>query len=86
MHVEARRKPYLVTVHPEGRWWHIRVPELGHGAVSQALTLNEVPDQARDLISLWLNAPAARVRFRILRRSGQRPAWADTLRAAHSRD
>lgn len=68
-----RVRPYVVTVHPEGRWWHIRVPELN--TVSQALTLQEVPNQARDLISVWLDTRPETVHFIVKRRSGLRPGW-----------
>lgn len=68
-----RARPYLVAVHPEGRWWHISVPELG--TASQATTLAEVPDQARDLISVWLDSRPETVRFIVKRRSGLRPGW-----------
>ena len=69
-----RARPYVVTVHPDGRWWHIRVPELN--TVSQALTLQEVPSQARDLISVWLDTRPDTARFIVKRRSGLRPGWA----------
>lgn len=75
MRTRPQRRPYLVTVYPEGRWWHIRVPELGPGAVSQALSLHEVENQARDLIAVWLDIEPHRFKIIIKRRSGLRPAW-----------
>lgn len=86
MRATVQRRPYLATIHPEGRWWHIRVPELGSGAVSQAARLTEVDDQVRDLISVWLDVPPDRVRFRTVRRSGLRPGWSDSLLAAYRRE
>ncbi len=85
MHTSARRRPYLVTVHPDGRWWHIRVPELPH-AVSQALQLRDAPTQARDLIASWLDVPAAQVKVIVRRRGGLQFGWSDALRAAHGID
>jgi hypothetical protein len=71
----SRVRPYLVTVHPDSRWWHIRVPELD--IVSQALTLREVPAQSRDLIALWQECPPDRIRVIVRRRGGIRAGWTD---------
>ncbi len=68
-----RARPYIVTVHPDGRWWHIRVPEFG--TASQAITLHEVPTQARDLIATWLDIAPERIRIIVRRRSGIRAGW-----------
>ncbi len=82
MRSRVQRRPYLVTVHPEGRWWHIRVPELGPGAVSQALRLRDVESQARDLIASWLDVDADRAHIIVKRRRGLRPMWDDSLHAS----
>ncbi|WP_067196304.1 hypothetical protein [Microbacterium sp. XT11] len=74
-----QRKPYLVTVHPEGRWWHVRVPELGPAAVSQALKIRETEHQARDLIATWLDVEPHRFHVIIKRRSALHPMWSDSL-------
>ncbi len=79
MRTRPQRRPYLVTVHPEGSGWHIRVPELGPGALSHALTLRDVEGQARDLIAVWLDVEPERFRIIIKRRSGLRPMWSDSL-------
>ena len=75
MHATARRRPYIVTVHPDGRWWHILVPELG--IASQALQLGKIDRQARDLIGGWLEVPSEHVRIIIKRRGGLRFGWPD---------
>lgn len=40
----------------EGRWWAITIPELGADAVTQAKRLEDVADEARDYISVTLDA------------------------------
>ncbi len=79
MRSRVQRRPYLVTVHPEGRWWHIRVPDLGPGAVSQALSLREVESQARDLIAVWLDVEPDRFKIIVKRRGALHPMWSDSL-------
>lgn len=61
-----RSRPYRVTVHRDGRWWHVRVPELG--IATQAHNLAEVPAQARELIGVWIGAQPAIVRVTVHRR------------------
>lgn len=79
MRTRPQRQPYLVTVHPEGRWWHIQVPDLSPGAVSQALSLREVESQARDLIAVWLDVQPDRFKIIVKRRGTLHPMWSDNL-------
>ena len=81
MRTRPQRRPYLVTVHPEGRWWHIKVPDLGPSVVSQALSLREVESQARDLIAVWLGIGPDRFRIIVKRRGALHPVWSDSPQA-----
>lgn len=75
MRSRVQHRPYRVTVHPEGRWWHIQAPDLGPGAVSQARSLREVERQARDLIAVWLDVEPDRFKIIVKRRRALHPAW-----------
>jgi hypothetical protein len=46
---------YTVRVNREGKWWMVRVPDLG--AITQARRLGEVEEMARSLIAITLDVP-----------------------------
>jgi len=48
-------KTYTVTAERSGNWWAFSVPEI-HGAHGQARRLEQVRDEARDVISMMLDA------------------------------
>ena len=52
-------KTYRAVVEREGRFWIIRLPELGQ--VTQAETLDEVEEMAIDLASLWTETDARQI-------------------------
>ena len=47
---------YKATVTRDGRWWMVRIPEIG--GLTQARRLNEVKPMASSLIAVTLNIPA----------------------------
>lgn len=53
---------YTAIASRDGRWWLVRIPGIGNdpddGLYTQAHNLAEVEPMARDLIALWLDAPA----------------------------
>ena len=56
-----------VFVYRDQRWWMIEIPALG--TISQAERYSDVPETARDLIAIWLDAPTGTVPIpRIIRR------------------
>ncbi|TIH32268.1 hypothetical protein [Subtercola vilae] len=58
-----------VFVFRDQRWWILEIPALG--TISQAERYSDVPSTARDLIAIWLDAPAGTVPTpRIIRRTG----------------
>lgn len=54
---------YTATATREGRWWIIRVPELG--AVTQARNIREIDEMARGLIAALLDLPEDGVRVSV---------------------
>lgn len=52
--VEVRT--YTVTTERSGNWWAFTIPEIP-GAHGQAKRLDQVRDEARDVISMMLDAP-----------------------------
>ncbi len=48
-------KTYLVRAQRDGKFWHLRVPEIGHS--TQARHVGEADFMARDLIALTTDQP-----------------------------
>lgn len=46
---------YTATVSREGKWWMVRIPELG--GLTQARRLSEAGDMAREWIAVTLDVP-----------------------------
>lgn len=49
-------KTYEVTINREGKWWMVSIPELG--GITQARSVKEAHDMARDYIAITLDVPA----------------------------
>lgn len=52
---------YTAVCEREGDWWVITVPELEAGGVTQALTLDEVPETVADLVATMTGADPSTV-------------------------
>jgi len=50
-------RTYTVTTERSGSWWAFTIPEIP-GAHGQAKRLDQVRDEARDVVSMMLDAPA----------------------------
>ena len=50
-------RTYIVTTERAGSWWAFTVPEVP-GAHGQAKRLDQVRDEARDVVSMMLDVPA----------------------------
>lgn len=48
-------KTYEVTVNREGKWWMVSIPELD--GITQARSVKEAHDMAKDYIAITLNVP-----------------------------
>lgn len=49
-------KTYTVVATREGNWWIVAIPEID--GITQARTITEAADMARDYIALTLDVPA----------------------------
>ncbi|MFN3007395.1 hypothetical protein ACK12G_29360 [Mycolicibacterium wolinskyi] len=56
-------RTYKVNVERDGKWWMITVPEIDQ--VTQALSVDEIEDMARSLISVYTDTPLEEVRVEI---------------------
>ncbi|MCS5735799.1 hypothetical protein N1032_18825 [Herbiconiux sp. CPCC 203386] len=52
-------KQYDAVVFQDRTWWMVEIPELG--IISRAISRSEVPTQARDLITVWLDVSETHV-------------------------
>ena len=66
---QVRKKPYLVDVSREHRWWLLYVHELD--VLGQAEQGEDLVSVSRDLIALWLDVDLRSVRVRLRRRSAR---------------
>ena len=49
-------KTYEVTINREGKWWMVSIPELD--GITQARSVKEARDMAKDYIAITLDVPA----------------------------
>lgn len=50
------KKAYEVTINREGKWWMVSIPEID--GLTQARTVKEAHDMAREFIAVTLDVPA----------------------------
>jgi hypothetical protein len=61
---------YTAVCQREGGWWVITVPELDAGGVTQARTLDEVPETVADLVATMTGADPANVEVTVQAHAG----------------
>lgn len=49
-------KTYEVTINREGKWWLVAIPKID--GITQARTVKEAHDMAKDYIAITLDVPA----------------------------
>ncbi len=79
-------KRYQVTAERVGKFWHVEVPELGR--VTQARNLREIPEMAKDVISIMTGQDSENFELDVVTtlpsRIAQHLAHAEQLRAQSS--
>jgi hypothetical protein len=61
---------YTAICEREGDWWVITVPELAAGGVTQARTLDEVPETVADLVATMTGADPGSVEVNVRAHAG----------------
>lgn len=61
---------YTAVCEREGDWWLVTVPELDAGGVTQARTLDEVPETVADLVATMTGANPADVEVNLRAHAG----------------
>ena len=61
---------YTAVCQREGDWWLITVPELEAGGVTQARTLDEVPETVADLVATITGVDTASVEVTVHAHAG----------------
>jgi hypothetical protein len=61
---------YTAVCQREGDWWVVTVPELDAGGVTQARTLDEVPETVADLVATMTGADPAKVEVTVQAHAG----------------
>jgi hypothetical protein len=72
-HVDEYKDEYKIEVERDGRWWTIRIPDVG--GLTQARRLGEVDFMARDYLALATHTPIERIVVHVV--SIDIPDWGD---------
>ena len=61
---------YTAVCEREGDWWLVTVPELDAGGVTQARTLDDVPETVADLVATMTGADPADIEVNVRAHAG----------------